>query len=251
MPRIIGLVVLGLVRARRGDPGHRDLIDEAWSLAEPTGDLFRMGLVVAGRAEVAWLAGDREAVAPITDYTLKLALEREDRRCIGELGVWRRRAGIDDELSGAAEPYAAQLAGNWARAAALWGDSGCRYEAALALADGDEEEPLRQALEELQRLGARPAASIVMRRLRELGARDIRRGPRPSTSANAAALTAREFDVLRLLADGLRNTAIGERLFLSPRTVEHHVSAILAKLGVQSRGEAVVKARQLGLLPAS
>jgi DNA-binding NarL/FixJ family response regulator len=89
-----------------------------------------------------------------------------------------------------------------------------------------------------------------MRRLRELGARDIRRGPRPSTSANAAALTARELDVLQLLADGLRNTAIGERLFLSRRTVEHHVSAILTKLSAQSRGEAVVKARQLGLLPA-
>lgn len=241
MPRIVGLVVLGLVRARRGDPGHRDLLDEAWSLAEPTDDLFRMGQVVAARAEVAWLAGDRHAVATITDYPLRLALETSDQRWIGELGVWRRRAGIDDELSGAAEPYVA----------ALWGDAGCRYEAALALADADEEEPLRQALEELQQLGARPAASIVMRRLRELGARDIRRGPRPSTTANAAALTAREIDVLRLVADGLRNAAIGERLFLSPRTVEHHVSAILAKLDVDSRGQAVVKARQLGLLHAS
>ena len=251
MPRIIGLVVLALVRARRGDPGHRDLLDEAWSLAEPTDDLFRMRQVVAARAEAAWLAGDREAVATITDYPLRLALERDDANCIGEFGIWRRRARIDDELPDAAEPYAAQLAGDWGRAAALWSEAGCRYEAALALADADEEEPLRQALEELQRLGARPAASIVMRRLRELGARDIRRGPRPSTSANAAALTAREIDVLRLIAEGLRNAAIGERLFVSPRTVEHHVSAIFAKLDVQSRGEAVVKARQLGLLPTS
>ena len=90
-----------------------------------------------------------------------------------------------------------------------------------------------------------------MRRLRELGVRDVRRGPRPSTSANAAALTAREMDVLRLLGDGLRNAAIGDQLFLSRRTVEHHVSAILAKLDAQSRGQAVIKARQLGLLPAS
>ncbi len=251
IPRITGLVVLALVRARRGDPGRRDLLDEAWTLAEPTDELFRMGQVVAARAEVAWLAGDQEAVAAITDYPLRLALERQDRNAIGELGVWRRRAGIDDDLSGATEPYAAQLAGDWNRAAALWDDAGCRYEAALALTDADQEEPLRQALEGLQRLGARPAASIVMRRLRELGARDIRRGPRPSTSANAAALTAREIDVLRLLADGLRNATIGERLHLSPRTVEHHVSAILAKLDAQSRGQAIVKARQLGLLPAS
>jgi tetratricopeptide (TPR) repeat protein len=177
MPRILGLVVLGLVRARRGDPGHRDLLDEAWALAEPTDELFRMGQVVAARAEVAWLAGDPEAVAAITDYPIRLALERQDLNAIGEIGVWRRRAGIDDELSGVPEPYAAELTGDWAQAAAFWRDAGCAYDAALALAGADEEEPLRQALEELQRLEARPAASIVARRLRELGARDIRTGP--------------------------------------------------------------------------
>ena len=92
------------------------------------------------------------------------------------------------------------------------------------------------------------AAAIVSRRLRTLGVRGVARGPRPSTRANAAALTAREFDVLRLLADGLRNAAIAERLFLSSRTVEHHVSAILGKLGVESRSEAVAEAGRLRLL---
>lgn len=247
LPRITGLVVLALVRARRGDPGHRELLDEAWSLAEPTEELFRIGQVVAARAEVAWLAGDRGAVAAITDYPLRLALEREDRNAIGELGVWRHRAGIDTEPSGAAEPYAAQLTGDWARAAAFWGGAGCRYEAALALADADEEEPLRRALEELQRLEARPAASIVARRLRELGARDIRLGPRPSTRTNAAGLTAREHQILALVTEGLRNGEIAQRLFLSQRTVEHHVSAILRKLGADNRVQAAAKAAALGL----
>jgi DNA-binding CsgD family transcriptional regulator len=192
--------------------------------------------------------GDREAVAGITEYPLRLAQEREDRSALGELGVWRRRAGIDDEVSGAAEPHAAELDGDWREAANQWTQLGCPYEAALALMDADEEEPLRQALAELQRLGARPAASIVARRLRELGVQGVTRGPRASTRANAAALTARELDVLRLLADGARNATIAERLFLSPRTVEHHVSSILGKLGVQSRGEAVAEAGGLGLL---
>ena len=248
-PRIIGLVVLSLVRIRRGDPGHRDPLDEAWSLAEPTEDLFRMCQVVAARAEVAWLAGDREAVAAITDYPFRLALEREDRHAIGELGVWRRRAGFDTDPSGAAEPYATQLTGDWARGAALWGDAGCRYEAALALADADEEQPLRQALVELQRLDARPAANIVARRLRELGARDIRLGPRPSTRENAAGLTARESQILALVTEGLRNGEIAQRLFLSHRTVEHHVSAILHKLGADNRAQAAAKAAALGLSP--
>src|SRR5213078_732394 len=93
-PRIVGLVVLGLVRARRGDPGHGETLDEAWSLAEPTDDLFRIGPVAAARAEAAVLAGDRDAVASITDDPFRLALERGDRNCVGELAVWRRRAGI-------------------------------------------------------------------------------------------------------------------------------------------------------------
>jgi DNA-binding NarL/FixJ family response regulator len=168
---------------------------------------------------------------------------------MGELLSWRRRAGVRDEV--AVEPwgpFAAEVTGKWQEAADQWAQVGCPYESALALADSDEEEPLRQALNQLRQLEAQAAASIVARRLRELGVRAVARGPRPSTRANAAALTAREIDVLRLLADGLRNAAIGERLFVSPRTVEHHVSAILGKLGVQSRGEAVAEAGRLGLL---
>ena len=170
-----------------------------------------------------------------------------DRSALGELGVWRRRAGIDGEVSGAAEPYAAELAGDWREAAKQWTQLGCPYEAALALAHADEEKPLWQALTELQRLEARPAAAIVARKLRELGVR-VPRGARASTRANAAALTSRELDVLRLLTEGARNATIAERLFLSSRTVEHHVSSILSKLGVRSRGAAVAEAGRLGLL---
>ena len=78
----------------------------------------------------------------------------------------------------------------------------------------------------------------MSRRLRELGTRGLPRGPRPGTRANAANLTARELEILELLVDGLRNGEIAERLVLSARTVDHHVSAILGKLGVRSRTEA-------------
>jgi DNA-binding NarL/FixJ family response regulator len=144
-------------------------------------------------------------------------------------------------------PFAAELAGDWQTAAEQWARLGCRYEAALALAAADAEEPLRQALDELQRLGARPAAAIVARRLRELGVRDVRRGPRPFTRDNAAGLTARESEILALVATGLRNSAIARRLFLSQRTVDNHVSAILRKLGADNRLEAAAKAATLGL----
>jgi DNA-binding NarL/FixJ family response regulator len=107
---------------------------------------------------------------------------------------------------------------------------------------------LRRAHEELLEIGAPATAATAARRLRERGVRGLPRGPRPSTRRNDARLTAREVDVLRLLADGLRNAAIAERLFLSPRTVDSHVGAILRKLDAATRGEAVAAAGRLGLL---
>ncbi len=247
-PRIVALVVLGLVRARRGDPGRWAPLDEAWALAEPTGELSRLGPVAAARAETAWLEGDREVVATATGTALRLALERTSRWLTGALADWCRRAGLDGQISAAtAEPYALQLAGEWARAAELWTELGCPYEAALALADADEEEPQRLALEELQRLEARPAAAIVARRLRERGARGLPRGPRPATQQNPYGLTPRELEVLGLVAEGLHNRQIADRLVLSERTVDHHVGAVLRKLGVRTRAEASANAIRLGL----
>ena len=159
-----------------------------------------------------------------------------------------RRTGLDDEIATeVAPPYALQLDGEPARAAELWREIGCPYEAALALADTDEEEPLRRAHAELQALNADPAAAIVARRLRQLGARGVPRGPRARTRDNPAGLTPRELDVVPLLADGLRNAQIAERLVVSAKTVDHHVSAILRKLSVHTRGEAAAAAARLGL----
>jgi DNA-binding CsgD family transcriptional regulator len=98
------------------------------------------------------------------------------------------------------------------------------------------------------RLGARPAADAVASRLRELGVRRLPRRPRRATLANPAGLTARELEVLELLGAGLRNADIAARLHIAEKTVDHHVSAILAKLGVRSRRDAarVATARGIG-----
>jgi DNA-binding CsgD family transcriptional regulator len=247
-PRIVSLVVLGLVRARRGDPGHWEPLDEAWRLAAPTAELPRLGPVAAARAEAAWLEGDRDAVAAATEAALSLAIERSSWLLVGALAAWRRRAGLDEEApEGAAEPYALELAGDWARAADAWAAIGSPYEAALALAAGDDETALRRSLTELQRLGARPAAAIVARRLRERGVRGLPRGPRAETRQNPAGLTARELEVLALLAEGLTNSQIAARLVVSRRTIDHHVATTLRKLSVHTRAEASARAVRLGL----
>ena len=113
--------------------------------------------------------------------------------------------------------------------------------------DTGEEQSLRRALDVLQQLGAAPAAAIVARRLRELGARGLPRGPRQTTRENPAGLTKRELEVLGLVADGLRDAEIAEQLVLSERTVGHHVRAILRKLGVRNRSQASAEAVRLGL----
>ena len=136
----------------------------------------------------------------------------------------------------------------WQEAAGEWTRQSSPYEAALALSQTGDVEALRDAHAECRRLGAGPLATIVARELRELGVRDLPRGPRQTTRANEAALTTRELDVLVLVAEGLRNADIAERLFVSRRTVDHHVSAILRKLEVSSRGEAVASATRLELL---
>jgi DNA-binding CsgD family transcriptional regulator/tetratricopeptide (TPR) repeat protein len=247
--RVIALAVLGLVRARRGDPDVWAPLDEAWALAEPTGELQRIEPASAARAEAAWLEGRRDAVADTTNLALDLAVRRKAWWVAGELAYWRRRAGIQEQVPiEVPEPWAAELAGDWRRAAELWTELESPYEAALALADFDDEETVRRALDELHRLGAQPAAAIIARRLRERGARGLPRGPRPATREHPAGLTRRELEVLTLVAQGLRNAEIAERLVLAEKTVDHHVSAILRKLGVQTRGQASAEAVRLGVV---
>jgi DNA-binding CsgD family transcriptional regulator len=247
-PRFEALIICALVRARQGEAEYRPMLDEALEIARAVGDLQFLAPSSVARAEAAWLEGNADAVAAETDAALGRAIDLGEPSCAGELGMWRRRAGLDDEISGEIpEPYASELAGEHARAAEFWTELGCPYEAALALAGTNDDAALRRSLAELQALGAEPGAAIVARRLRERGARGLPRGPRPTTKQHPAGLTAREVEVLDLVTEGLRNADIGQRLFLSEKTVGHHVSSILHKLAVRTRGEASAEARRLGI----
>jgi DNA-binding CsgD family transcriptional regulator len=220
---------------------------DATAVGVPREEEFAHVDLAAARAEVAWYERALDDVDAAT--SVMLSSELADPTAVVRLQFWRRLAGLESGHGvDSPGPFGLGLAGRWQEAANKWVEASCPYEAALALAQTDDVDALRQAHSECLRLGARPLATIVARRLRESGARDVPRGPRAATRANEAELTPRELEVLELLADGLRNAEIAERLFLSPRTVDHHVSAIRRKLGARTRGEAVAVAGRLGLL---
>ena len=243
--RIHALQALGLVRARRGDPGVWEPLDEALELAEPREEMQWIAPVAAARAEAAWLEGrNSDAVAEI-DVAWELA---KDSWWAASLAYWRWRAGVDEPVPDLGEEqYRLEMDGRWRDASESWRVGGCRYSAAFATLTGNDEEALRHALDEFRVLGAAPAAKLAAARLREIGARGVPRGPRRSTRAHPASLTHREVEVLDLLGEGLRNAEIAERLFVTKRTVDHHVSAILRKLGVTNRAQAATEALRLGV----
>lgn len=246
--RIIALTVLGHVRVRRGDPDALPVLDEALRIALPTRSALRIGPVVAALAEDAWLRGDRASCdALVAQLVPARAPSHYCNWAAAELAWHLRDEGMANALPAPhPPPFALQFAGRWREAAEAWQALGCPYEQARALAEGDMQAQ-REALALFESLGAEPMAARLRRELRESGARGIPRGQRTSTLANPHGLTAREIEVLQLLCGGFRNAQIAQALSRSVRTVDHHVAAIFAKLGVSTRTEAMAAAMAAGI----
>ena len=248
---IAALLAMGRVWTRQGDPRAQATLDEALQLAQATDELQNLGPVRAARAELAWWAEDSAAVRAEVIAVLELALAREQSWLVGELAFWLWRSGHAASGSGAAEPFARQIAGDWTAAADLWRELGCPYEHACAQAESDEVATLRQALLSANDLRARPLAARVVRSLRRLGARPASPRPLPETTEATASplarLSPREREVANLIAQGLTNRHIAQRLVISERTTENHVQRILNRLGLQSRTQVAAWAVRHGL----
>jgi DNA-binding CsgD family transcriptional regulator len=239
--RILPLAVLARVRARQGRDDWAEPLEEAAALADRTGEVQRIAPVTSARCEIAWLAGDPAGAAAAAARTWASVRTGGDPWDLGPVATWldgdpatAAAPSAAPAPSAVAEPFALEVSGRWAEAAQAWHALGCPYEEALALARSGQEPALRRAVDGFEAVGA-PAAADRARSLLRAGGWTPPRQLRATTRAHPAGLTAREAEVLALVAEGLPDAAIAERLVLSRRTVEHHVAAVLTKLGVSSR----------------
>jgi DNA-binding CsgD family transcriptional regulator len=201
------------------------------------------------RAELLWVSGQLDLARHEAQEAYEQALGRTDPWKLGSLAIWLWRLGAGVNLpTGLPEPYALEIIGDWRGSAVAWERLGRTYDAALTrVVSSHDEAGLRAALTILDDLGARATAAAARRRMKKLGIISIPRGPRAATWAASAGLTAREQEVLSLLSQGLPNKEISQQLFISERTVHHHVSAVLSKIGVSSRTAAAREAARMGI----
>jgi DNA-binding CsgD family transcriptional regulator len=242
--RILPLLTIALIRARHGQQDVSELLDRSAAGAGPD-DVFLMSLVRAARAEAAWLAGDDDAAR--TEAAAGLAATPANRInpwLVGHLRRWVHLAGGPIETTGGdpITPYELEINGNWQAAVDAWNDRGCSYDAALAQLGGDID-AVQAALGTFQQLGAKAAARRARDRLAALRGRTPS-SRRADTSSDPHGLTQRQRQVLDLIVDGRSDPEIAAALHISPKTVGHHVAAILAKLGVENRTHAVARVLQ-------
>ncbi len=243
--RLLPLITLALIRARRGQRPVTAPLDEALAAAEPD-DFFRLGPVWAARAEAAWLAGDDDTARAEAHAGLTASAHISgDPWLVGHLQRWAHLAGESPDRAPAADtitPYQLEITGDWRSAAQEWTRRGCPYDAAIAQLGGDIA-AVESALATFRRLGARAAGRRAQQRLATMRG-PTRRSRRADILADPDGLSRREREVLTLIAAGHSDADIATKLSISPKTVGHHVGAILAKLGVDNRTQAAAQHRQ-------
>jgi DNA-binding CsgD family transcriptional regulator len=245
--KIGALATMATLQMRKGEQNALELLLEAKTMAFKTGELQRITPVLCALLEYEWLTGksyiEQDVLDKTTNHFVCANTFSKKSRFIFWLKKLGRQNRLVDEIFKAPRTNASIIP----QEANSWEQLGCPYEQALVLFDGNDNEK-RKALSMMQQLGANAVCEKFKMEMRSSGMKKIPRGLRESTKVNPAQLTNRELDVLLLLKNGIQNKEIAEKLFISPKTVDHHISSILFKLDVNSRSKAVREATRLGIL---
>ncbi len=245
-------IVSALLELRRGeDRSAADAhVRAAAQLADRLDESLVTLAVLSVRAERAWLTGDADPALDDADAALEAAASLPGTQwAVGDLRVWLARLGrpaaaTHDHLP---EPYRLELSGAHAAADRAWRELGAPFDAAIAAVHAKDAATAAAGLASLDALDVPATAARARRMLTERGIRSLPARPRTATLANPSGLTNRQLDVARLVARGLTNAELARQLYISPKTADHHVSAVLGKLGLASRRDIVRAAASLGL----
>jgi DNA-binding CsgD family transcriptional regulator/tetratricopeptide (TPR) repeat protein len=242
------LTVAATIKARRGEPGASELLDEALAIGLGSTEAERIAIARLGRVELLLLTERDEDAERELQLLCELG-DEIDEWARGALVEWIRRTGAPVPTPGGeiARPYRLAQDGDHSGAAQAWSELASPYEAAMALVYSGDEALMREGVLRLDAMNATAAARLARREMRRQGVQSVPAGMRSTTRANPAGLTNRELDVLRLLIAGHTNNEIAANLFISVKTTGHHVSAVLAKLGVSNRRAAAAEAHRLGI----
>lgn len=248
--KLPALMVQSLARMRLGAPEAEHLLEQALRAAQKTGEPQYIVPMRLGLIEAAWLAGNPRAAVAQLDVLFEPGPEAMHRWWRGEAAVWARRLGRNAPepfLDRLPAPHRAELGGHPGLAGERWDSLGLPYAAGLAWSQSRQAggSHLILAARQFHAMGARPAFDIVRESAAQIGISDRlprqHRGPYCAARSHPLGLTGREQDVLALIIEGATNNQIAESLSRSPRTIEHHVSAILSKLNVGNRMEVTLR----------
>jgi ATP/maltotriose-dependent transcriptional regulator MalT len=246
--KIGAFAVIATIKMRTGDPDALPLLQEAKKMAFETNELQRIVPALVALLEYEWITGKIVIDTDALDSTIRMMEQMGNVYKNNEFAFWLYKARKQElPLPEYFEGYQVADQAMALKAAALWEQLGCPYEQALTLFEGNDADK-RLAINIVRKLGAEAVYEKLKLEMRTSGIKSIPRGIRKTTQANTALLTERELDVLQLLKEGLQNKEIAGRLFISAKTVDHHISSILFKLEVNSRVKAVQEALHLGII---
>jgi DNA-binding CsgD family transcriptional regulator/tetratricopeptide (TPR) repeat protein len=243
--------IMARIYTRRGDPEAAGEVERAWSGARSTGEIYKVSVAAISMLEFLWLKSDDLALKAFALEMIGLAEAKGQPRLKAEALRYLKRIGEEvGPFDGCPPAFRHALAGDHRKAAQLWEKAAQPYEQALELVESTDASIAFEGLRLLDRVGATRTADFVRQSLRWRGFASVPRGPRRTIDGDVPVLTDRQVDVIGLVAQGLTNQEIADELFVSRRTVDNHVSAILTRLRVPGRDQAVVEAGSIGLIPA-